>query len=53
MVKVAPGVKGQGARTAKASPRKLFRGRAFRVVEVLHKRGSRSSVGPRLQARSR
>jgi hypothetical protein len=47
MVKVAPGVKGQGKRRSKAPPRKLFRGRALRVVEVLHNRGSRSSVGPR------
>ena len=53
MVKVAPGVKGQGASMGKLSPRKLFRGRVFGVVEVLHNRGSRSSVGPRLPARSR
>jgi len=53
MVKVAPGVKGQHNRIAKPPPRKAFRGRVFRAVEVLHNRRSRSSVGPRLQARSR
>jgi hypothetical protein len=53
MVKVAPGVKGQHKSMPKPSPRNVFRGRVFRVVEVLRNRGSRSSVGPRLQALSR
>jgi hypothetical protein len=53
MVKVAPGVKGQHNSIAKPPPRKVFRGRASSAVEVLHNRGSRSSVGPRLQALSR
>ena len=53
MVKVAPGVKGQQSSIAKPPPRKVFRGRLLRAVEVLRNRGSRSSVGPRLQALSR
>jgi hypothetical protein len=53
MVKVAPGVKGQPKSVAKPSPRKVFRGGAFGAVEVLHNRGSRSSVRPRRQALSR